>query len=537
MKKSYYEEALRGMLYSQKGINIIKKSSLKDFEALKKIVIDEGDEDKFEEGLNNVGFGGFAVSQIIKDIEESKIKHEVVAPLSLVDLIEGEGLLITLDEMAEKTSYIVKEMKKTGRNRSYRMMRKNSLTDLKTYISSRAGVKPEVMDEEEIKTMTPLFDPTQGSMFDEDDVSYFNTWAEPMLLCMTKDTPEPPKPKNWRLLELALMNLFESEAGVDYALDVIAWGYQNKQSIPNILIMMGVQGSSKGLFELLLTSIWTEGHMSVGDKKANIFMGNDNGPLKDKLIYLLDETPIGGVYYDIAKRYAGNGTFVLKELYQTTRQYPNRAIFINTFNLVNPGDILFDLSEDDRRISLFESTKQIIEYPEFRVFDYVGLGKVFKEELPEYFAWLLATREVDFQRIKRPFMNRTRERWVAASKDHTEDFYRALVNKDIDYFVKVADGVRFDGWSIVDTLSRVFSDDGFAARVTDLSVMFHDIFGRAENKEIRDGIVGKLRSRDSSSSGGKGSFVYNLDKDKDKDVNVTNIDIGFEMPRAPGDII
>jgi len=509
MTKKFYVEALSAMIYKNTTVDI-KKSSYGDYKDLKKNVIKNGDEEVFFKALKKIGFSEFFIMQEKKDIEFLKNPPVEEEKIALSGLLEEMQVIAILDEQSQNSPYILKEMKKTGINKTHRLIVKNTLKDLVNYVTSKTGVKPEVVDNESIQARSTFFDPKEEALFEKDGIAYFNTWTAPELLCMTKDTPEPQKPEHWNLLELAMLNVFEDQDGVEYVLDVLAYAYQKRISTPSIIIMMGIQGSAKGLLEKLFKAIWTEMHMAVGDKKVNIFMGSDNSMLKDKLIYLLDETPIGGEYYEVAKRYAGNNSFSLKELYSNARQYPNRAIFLNSFNLAYEGEIRFDLSADDRRISIFESKKQIITYPEFQMFEYEELGTIFSEELSEYFAWVLATRDIDYERIKKPYANKTRERWIKAAKDHTEDFYTALFNKDMTYFMNVADGYTLRGFSIVDTFSNIFSGS-LDARVTSMSEIYETIFDKKENKDKRDAIVKGRITRESGKKGGIGNFIYKLD--------------------------
>lgn len=511
----YYTGALASVTYHAVGGKAVSKKKEKDLINIIDDAITDGSIDVFKEAVSTFGiqaFGVKAINNLIKEREEGDTDKKA---LDVREALGAAGYTVVLDEDDSRIRYYIGENKRTGTNASFKKIRKDGDESLIRYaISKNVGEKFVV--ERNIDTVPSAiieFDPEQDDIYQKEGKTYFNTWTAPSLACIEKDTIHMYEPELYPLLDTLLMNVVGNDRGAyTYLMNVLSKSYQTKKSMTNIISLTGMQGTGKGVLHTLLKQIYTDAHVGAGGVKHNIFSDSDNSLLKDKLIYVLDEVAIGEEeFYTDAKTMAGNNSFTLKSLNRNSEVYPNRALFLNFFNLRNEDEIAFSPDANDRRISIIDSWTSLMNAEHFR--DYTVMSDAVDQfelssgsGIVEYFAWMLATMDIDEKLIKNPYDNELRRRWIDAGIDNTEDFYTAVINSDITYFENKADGVMYNGFGVIDTIIRMFSG-AFEFRVTELSNIFEAMFLEKENKAKRNIIMEGKKTR---SDGDKGSFIYKI---------------------------
>lgn len=512
------------MTYSRNGVIMISKNGLTNFKELVQIAIEMDEKDKLIKAIGKMPFSIPDHKKVLDLInaDPSQLEEaEEVDAMSAADMLD---YVLVMDKMSSKTRYIIKDKKRTGSsNRTHRMLVKEGKDALIDYIKSEVkfslNADKPVIVKREFDSVPPAileFAPAEEMIFKKegDESIYLNTWTSPSLACMTKEnTPEKlERPEHYNLLENLIRNLAGySEDGYIYIMNALAKAYQDKSFQMFILCFFGAQGIGKGVLEMIFREIFTGSHCGRGDEKHNIFTDSDNSMLKDKLVYFLDELPVGGDIYEAVKSIVGNATFPLKELNVNVRTYPNHAMLINSFNLDQEGQVKFKIAESDRRLSMFECWTPLTEVDGFKDFDDINDAiNLFRLDsgsgIVEYFAWELATWDVDKALLRRPFQNETRQRWIDAGKDNTKDFYTAVLSKDIAYFEARANGISVGRYPVVDTMIRIF-EGSFEPRLTTLTAIFSKMFGKDETVKVKNEVMSGRKKR---VDGKKGDFIYDL---------------------------
>jgi len=520
MKIKEYMNEIEVSTYKRNGNIFISKEGQVKFRNLINMAKEKDELEKIEKAINKLPFTTLSKVDLISQLRES---DEALDSVDLVTAVEMLDYVVVMDKLAPRTRYILRDKKYTGLyNKTYRMLVKESKEALLDYVKSetRYSLESELEVENVFNTIPPAimeFDPTREAIYKKEGDSslYLNTWTAPSLACLNKEnTPNKVnKPSMYLLLDTLLRNLTNyDDKAYEYMMNVLAKAYQYKDFQSSILCLVGAQGTGKGVFEMLLREIFTGNHIGRGDKKHNVFTDSDNSMLKDKLVYFLDEMPIGGDIYEEVKSIVGNGHFPLKELNVNVRSYPNRALFINSFNLQREDSIPFKIAESDRRLSVFDAWMPLKNANGFK--DFTDLSEaidLFRLDsgsgIVEYFAWMLSTWEINHNVLKQPYNNAIRQSWIDAGKDNTEDFYTAVLNKDFSYFEERAGGLMLNGYFISDSIQSIF-DGVLDARTSTFTGMFSEIFKENENKEIRDKVMYGKRTR---KNGNKGEFIYKLD--------------------------
>ena len=281
-----------------------------------------------------------------------------------------------------------------------------------------------------------VFDPTNTTntcVFEGKEC--LNSYTVPENLHLSgKSTSEIPK--NLELFYNLLFNICgEDNKGAEYLIHWLAHNYQTKKKHEKMMVFVGEGRTGKGLLMEVITALYGEKYIGIGDKVNNIFEKEANKELKNKLYYHADEIEITKDNWSTVKRLTGtNHKFLLKELYADSRSYPNTANFVFNLN-THKGEIPFAIPEQgDLRFCCFEAWVPLINQPWWDSKSKTGsYNQLMHKDYIKEIGLLLSTFEYSNQLLLKPYDNDVRKRMLRGGQSNAQGFTTALLTKDYDW--------------------------------------------------------------------------------------------------------
>lgn len=362
-----------------------------------------------------------------KDWEENWKKEDVNNPI--LDELFNKDFRVYLDEEGNLCySYRNNNEKQVSKDKINSFLSNKIGKDVKFFSSDKNSIKPY----EVIGIVGRTFDPFTHKRFIkiEKNIYIKNEFTPTNYMNLTEKPIKEPQ----TILKFISHLIGYDEKKYHYFLNWLAYFFQTLKKPQVAIVLKGKQGTGKDtLFDLIITPLF--GVNQVAKLNDRVIESRFNADaFKNKLFIVFNETSQGKKsnnqdIKNFLKEIITNKSISLEEKHKKREEV--KLYFASIF-FTNEAKFL-EIEPDDRRYNVFSTGKSLAEEKFLGFGSYEKLKKAIEKEL-EDFARYLYNYKVDVNLANTVINTPEKEAVIHATTPNIILFYKALKNKDLEFF-------------------------------------------------------------------------------------------------------